>query len=471
MELFPDQGIVLEQAREKLRQIKPIGRRPRILVQAPCGFGKTAVAAYIAKSVMERGLQSWFICHRDFLLSQTSKTFDDVGIEHSYMAAGREFNQHAKTQIGMIGSLKSRACKIDPPTVAIWDECHHMGAKTWAERMNAMPDTIHIGLSATPMRTDKIGLEAFFDELVLGPTVAELISKKRLSDYHYFTPSKPDLSNVHIRMGEYVTTELDEEMTKAKIIGDIVWSYKKHANGTRAVYFATSVNTSKRYAAAFNDAGISSVHLDADSSASERKQAAIDMAMGRLQIITNVGLFGEGFDLAAHAGMPVTIETVGLCRPTKSLPLLIQQQMRCMRAKEYPGIILDHAGCYAEHDFLPDDAIEWSLKGAKRNELVGTFQCQGCGATLRRSASLCSYCGEDNSKRIAEVKARKEAEHIAGELSKVERENRERQDKIQRGMAKSLEELIKFGREKGYKNPHAWARFVHQSRERKKRGW
>jgi superfamily II DNA or RNA helicase len=379
--------------------------------------------------------------------------------------------EQSQSYIGMVGSMARRMHKIKPPTLCFMDEGHHGTAKTWMEIVKAWPETTFMFLSATPHRSDKIGLDQICDDIICGPSNADLIAMGALSDYHYFTPSKPDLSNVHIRMGEYVTTELDEEMTKAKIIGDIVGSYKKHANGTRAVYFATSVNTSKRYAAAFNDAGISSVHLDADSSASERKQAAIDMAMGRLQIITNVGLFGEGFDLAAHAGMPVTIETVGLCRPTKSLPLLIQQQMRCMRAKDYPGIILDHAGCYAEHDFLPDDEIEWSLKGAKRNELVGTFQCQGCGATLRRGSSLCSYCGEDNSKRIAEVKARKEAEHIAGELAKIEKENRVRQDKVQRGMAKSLEELIAFGKAKGYSNPVAWAQFVHRARASKRKGY
>lgn len=428
MILYPDQEIVLEEARQKLRLIKPGGRRPCILIQAPCGFGKTAVAAFIAKSVQERGLSSWFICHRDFLLSQTSITFDSVGIPHSYMAAGRKMDASIATQIGMIGSIKSRASKLQAPTIAVWDECHHMGAKTWAERMEAMPDTIHIGLSATPMRTDKQGLGKFFDEIVLGPSVNELIAKRRLSDYVYYAPSKPDLSGVHIKMGEYVTSELDQEMTKAKIVGDIVGSYEKYAKGTKAVYFATSVETSRRYADAFNRAGVRALHLDADSSSTERHTAAIEMAMGRLNVICNVGLFGEGYDIASQAGIPTTIETVGLCRPTKSLPLLIQQMMRCMRAKDYPGIILDHAGCFEEHNFLPDDEIQWSLEGSKRNvHLSTTFQCEGCGAALRRGNVMCVYCGADNSRKAAEIAARKGPIEVAGELYLIDQKHRDKE--------------------------------------------
>lgn len=477
MILFPDQEIVLEEARQKIRRIGPMKRRPRILIQAPCGFGKTAVAAFIARSVAERSLQSWFICHRDFLLSQTSLTFDNVGIPHSFMAAGRDLDTSSLTQIGMIGSLKSRACKMQAPKVAIWDEAHHMPAKTWAERMDAMPDTIHVGLSATPGgRTDGQGLGNFFDDIVLGPSVEYLIANKRLSDYIYYAPSKPDLSGVHVKMGEYVTAELDEEMTKAAIVGDIVGSYRKYANGTRAVYFATSVATSKRYADAFKSAGISAVHLDADSSTDERRLSAIAMATGRLHVICNVGLFGEGYDLAAQAGMPVTIETVGLCRPTKSFPLLIQMMMRAMRAKDYPGIILDHAGCLDEHNFLPDDQVEWSLAGSKRPELVGTFQCQGCGATLARGFSLCVHCGCDNTQRIAEIKARKDAAHVAGELAKVERERRiieaeaEKKEAARKrnaaiNMCKSYSDLVNVGKKYGYSK--GWAGVQYKLRFKK----
>ncbi len=53
----------------------------------------------------------------------------------------------------------------------------------------------------------------------------------------------------------------------------------------------------------------------------------------------------------------------------------------------------------------------------------------------------------------------------------IERENRQRQDQVQRGMAKSLEELIAFGKAKGYQNPAAWARIIHKVREKKRRGY
>lgn len=460
MELRPYQIDLIQRARQSFASIKIEGRKPRLMLQSGCGSGKTFIAANMAKNCADKGGSSVFVVHRDFLMEQTSLTYASLGLKHSFLAAGKPLEQ-SNSYIGMVGSMASRMGKIKPPTLCFMDEGHHGTAKTWMEIVEAWPDTTFMFLSATPHRSDKIGLDQICDDIICGPSNAELIAIGALSDYIYYTPSKPDLSGIHVKMGEYVTAELDEEMTKAKIVGDIVRSYKQYADGTRAVYFATSVATSKRYAAAFNGAGINAIHLDADSTSEERKAGAIAMALGRLKVICNVGIFGEGADLAAQAGMPVTIETVGLCCPSKSLPKVIQQSMRAMRAKDYPGIILDHAGCYEEHDFLPDDEIKWSLSGARKTELVETFQCQGCGATLRRGSSLCAHCGYDNTQRILEIKSRKEAEHIAGELAKVERERRiieaetEKKEAVRKrkaaiNMCKSYNDLKNLGKKLGY---------------------
>ena len=60
-------------------------------------------------------------------------------------------------------------------------------------------------------------------------------------------------------------------------------------------------------------------------------------------VLTNWTCSG-GYDLAAQAGMDVTVEGVGLVRPTSSEALAIQQMGRCLRPKAEPAIIIDHAG-------------------------------------------------------------------------------------------------------------------------------
>lgn len=467
---------LITEAREKLRDIQSrlnvagIKRRPRLMVQAACGAGKTFIASLMAKSAVEKGGRVCFLAHRDFLVEQTSQTFAAQGIDHSFLAAGRWLNPWTPAHVGMIASMKSRMKKITPPTLCFLDEGHHGVAATWKYVMDEWPNTIFILLSATPgARSDRRGLDEVCDDIVLGPSVAELIRLEALSDYRYFSPSTPDLGGVHIRAGDYAIDEIDAEMNKAVIIGDIVHSYRKYAMDTKAIYFATTIDTSKRYAAAFNAAGIRAEHIDADSSTDMRRNVAIAMARGELKVMTNVGIATEGYDLAAQAQMPVTIETVGLCRPTMSLPLLIQMEMRAMRAKSYPGIILDHGGCYQTHNFLPDDDIEWSLAGGKRKEAPPIMLCDGCGAAVPRNTAVCKHCGFRNGEDMlggAGGGKRPDVEHVDGDLQEVDREAIKKAKKMEEWSCDTFEQLVGLGKRRGYSNPEGWAGHLWTVRER-----
>lgn len=469
---------LVEKARQKLREIaerlasQGVKRKPRLMIQLGCGGGKTFLASMITQSTIDRGGTTQFLVHRDFLLEQTSATYAEMGISHSYVAAGRWLNQWDSAHIGMIGSMKSRMKKIKAPKLCFFDEGHHGVAKTWQAIMDAWPDTTFIFLSATPgARSDGKGLDAVCDDIVCGPSNAELIRMGALSDYVYYAPSAPDLSGLHVRMGEYVVDEIDEEMSKAVIVGDIVQSYTKHAFGTKAIYFATSIKTSKMYAEAFNSAGIRAEHIDADTSSFDRKRYARMMADGELDIMTNCGIATEGFDLAAQAGKDVTIETVGLCRPTKSLPLLIQMEMRAMRAKPYPGIILDHGGCYKEHNFLPDDDIEWSLAGGKKSSSGEIKLCDNCGAAIKRFSISCLSCGAviSEAKQRGKTSGRVDIEHVEGELEKIDKDRLRKEKKLEEWHCGSMQELQDLAKRRGYKDPLKWAGLIWTSREQRKR--
>lgn len=464
---------VMEETRAFLRSCKPDGRKPRVVLRLPCGAGKTATAGFISKSTIERGGSAAFLCHRDFLLDQTSQTFEAIGIDHSYIAAGRWFNPWTTCHVGMIGSMKSRMSKIKAPTVCFIDECQSTPARTWKAILDAWKDTIFIGLSATPShRSDGKGLDDIYDGIIQGPSERYLIETGSLSDYEWFAPTDIDTSAMHTRMGDYVQSETDAEMSKASIVGDIVDSYKKHANGTIAIYFATSIETSKMYAEAFNAAGIPAAHVDAETPAHERSRIAKAMARREILVMTNVMIASAGFDLAAQAGMPVTVETVGLCRPTKSLPLLVQMSMRAMRAKPYKGIILDHVGAYREHNWLPDDDMEWTLSGSEKKTTESAIkQCDNCGAALRRGTLVCSSCGFANiqTKEGAAIE-RAGPDHIDGELAAINREEirRQREEaisdmKVKRSQARTLEDLINIEKDMGYRS--GWARHIWKSRQ------
>jgi superfamily II DNA or RNA helicase len=374
----------------------------------------------------------------------------------------------------MVGSLKSRQHKITPPTLAFSDEAHHGVAATWKEAIEKWSDTTFIGLSATPgARTDGKGLDEIYDGIVCGPSVAELIALGALSDYRWFQGRPPaELAALKLS-GSDSADKQAEIMDKPVIIGDMVGNYRQKALGKKAVYFAPNIKMSEDLAAAFTAAGMPFQHIDKSTPDWQRKAVARAIAKGELLGFTNVAIAGEGFDLAAQAGMDVTIEVTGLCRKTQSLPLLIQMAMRCMRAKAEPGLIFDHCDNYSLHQWLPDDDIEWTLQGAIRKpKEAKPVQCPHCLATGYPDGGCCRNCGGNVSETVAAAAARAQMEVIEGELAEVARAEHEAAKAAaamdrKRAIASlnRAEEIIAYGKSRGYKD--GWAKkLIEVKRER-----
>lgn len=463
--LRPYQEKVIVEARVLLRKHK------RILIQIPTGGGKTVVASFMMKSATERGHAAFFLCHRDFLVDQTSKTFAKADIDHSFVAAGRWFNPWAAAHIGMVQTVKQRLEKINKPKFIIWDEAHHIGAASWSAIMEAWPDAIHIGLTATPVRLDGKGLDHHFEAMVIGPSVRQLIDLGALCDYKAYAPSAPDLTAVATKMGDYKIDDIEQIMDRSVIIGDMVQQYRQKAAGLLGVYFCSTIKHSQHTAEMFNAAGIPAKHLDGSHSTFERMQAAQAFANRELMVLTNVDLFGEGYDLAAQAGSDVSIEMVGLARPTQSEGLFLQQVGRALRPEENKmAVILDHAGNIARHG-LPDDDREWMLLGrgkAKTGEASMVKDCKECFASIPKMARVCRYCGASQVDGDAE-KAGRTVEVEDGDLHEIDKDRIRKAKKLEEWQCETLGELIALGKRRGYRDADKWAGFMWTSKQKRKK--
>jgi superfamily II DNA or RNA helicase len=205
-------------------------------------------------------------------------------------------------------------------------------------------------------------------------------------------------------------------MEKAAIYGDTVETYKRLADGKQTIVYCASVKASKETARAFVRAGYTSVHLDGETPQKERIEAVEAFRRGEINVLCNVDLFGEGFDVP-DCGCVI------LLRPTKSLSLFIQQSMRSMRYREGKhALIIDHVGNVFEHG-LPDDAREWTLVDKKRKakNAVHIRECPICFAVIPATAGVCSYCGNEFS-----AKDRKHLEVLDGEIVEISAEEIER---------------------------------------------
>lgn len=460
--LRPYQADIVEAARLHMRS----GTRT-ILIQAPTGSGKTILTAHMLKSSAERGMAAFFIVHRRELVKQSTAAFRMVGVPHGIVANGFDENPWPLVQICSIGTLANRWHLLQKPKLIIWDEAHHCAAKGWSAIHQAFPDAFHIGLTATPERLDGTGLKTWFSKMVRGPSVSWLIANGFLAPYRLYAPSSVSMAGVHTRMGDYVKSELTDLMDRPSITGSAVREYQKLAMGKRAVAFCVSIKHSKNVVDQFNAAGIRAEHVDGETPVEDRDLAIRRFKNGEIKVLSNVDLFGEGFDLPS-------LESSILLRPTQSLTLFLQQVGRALRPS--PGkdhaIILDHAGNCARHG-LPDEDRHWTLEGrprigrAKAESNTQVKICPKCFAAQVPGPPACLYCFH-----VFEIKSRK-IKHVDGELTQVDSKTFVRQardiEQEEQNNCKEFEDLVELGKRRKYKRPYFWAKMVWDYRKRKKR--
>jgi len=451
------QQIMVQSTREALRK----GIR-RILLQAPTGAGKTVLTAFMTGNAAKRGKTIWFVVHRRELIRQSSKTFDMVKIPHGIVSAGWDMNVRSPVQICSVQTLVKRLHRLSKPDLLIIDESHHLPAKQFKTVYEWCPKATVIGLTATPRRLDGKGLADYFDTMIQGPTVGELIQQGYLTPYRLFSVPGVQTEGMHHRGGDFKREEVVAALERSTVMGDAVAHYLKHANGRRGLVFEASIERSERLAKSFRDAGIPAAHVDGNTDSMVRDMAMRDLASGALRIICNVDLFGEGVDVPA-------IEVVHLCRPTDSLTVYLQQVGRGLRLApgKHDVLIFDHAGNVSRHG-RPDDPREWELTagrtGDKKSE--GGFpvrQCPNCYAVNQAGAVKCAECGQ-----LFPIESR-QIEQIEGELTEDIVAAQRREAMREQGQAQSLETLTELGRMRGYRNPAAWAKYVWQAREAKQK--
>jgi superfamily II DNA or RNA helicase len=144
------------------------------ILSIPCGYGKTFMGIKFARNVGKKFL---VVVHKEFLMAQwneeLSKSLPGIKIgkiQGEKLEIGEEYD----CAIAMIQTLCSRT--YIPATfssfgMAIFDECHHLGAEVFSRALQQIHTKHMIGLSATPDRAD--GLRRVF-EYYLGPIIYQI---------------------------------------------------------------------------------------------------------------------------------------------------------------------------------------------------------------------------------------------------------------------------------------------------------
>ena len=409
-----------------------LARTKQVLLQLSTGGGKTVITAFMVKGAIEKGKTVIFCVHRRELLKQVSNTFIKIGIPHGFIMSGLKFEPDCQCYIASIDTLKNRLDKITPPDLLLFDESHHSTSAGWSKIADWASGFI-IGMTATPWRLDGKGLKKHFAEMVCGPTMEWLIENKYLSDYKVYAPTMIDLSGVKESLGEFVTEDLEKLLNNNVLFGAVVDNWIKFAQGKRTIAFCPTVKISENLVRQFKDRGIAAAHLDALSGKEERIGQIDEFAAGNVTILSNVGLFTEGFDMSAMIGREVPIEAVIIYRPTLSLSLHLQMLGRASRPQDSHAIILDHGGNCLRHG-LPDDDYNWSLEDRPKRKKgeekePPTKRCPECFHVMSAACGSCPECGH-------QFEAKKKPEVIL-EMTEINKNDIRRKERMEVTKAKS----------------------------------
>lgn len=404
----------------------------RVCLQLPTGAGKTIVFAVITAEFVTRGEPVLVLVYAEELALQAQAKLQEVtGQPVGIIKAGYPRNPTAQIQVASVQTLARMAIAIRPlAALLIVDEAHHSAADSYQNILEGYPEAYVLGVTATPQRLDGKGLDQFFDAMVQGPQVSELIQAGYLSPIRYFAAENLiDTKGIRTTCGDFSSSQLRE--AAVQISGAVVSTWGQFAPGKRTIVFCINIQHAVEVQGLYQAAGVRAGVLTGEMPAAERRETIRAFQSGKLQVLTNCGIVSEGFDVPG-------VEAVQILRPTKSVALYLQQVGRALRVapgKEY-AIILDHTQNWQLHG-LPDEERAWSLSGAierpRRN--------------LQRTQS-----GE-----VEEVPEPREIEvDTSASLSEVRSQYRP----LDRELLDRLEDLLTIANDRGYKPGWVAYRFL-----------
>lgn len=386
-------------------------------VVIPTAGGKSLCIAQVAKdAVTNWGGRVLCLAHVKELIEQNAAKIRAICPELKvgvYSAGLDSRDTREPVIVAGIQSICGHADLFKPFDIIMVDEAHLIPSegegryRTFlAEMKERNPNVRLIGWTATPYRT-KGGLickpENLLNEVCYEISVKTLINRGFIS--HLVSKSgtvKPDLSNLHVRAGEFVQEDIDAAMGDDSIVTsacrEIVDLTK---NRKTCLIFCTSVKHCERVAELIRRfSGEECPVVTGDTPPEERadtirrmrgetvKVGLFDEELKPIRYCCNVSVLTTGTDIP-------NIDTVVLLRPTASAGLLVQMVGRGFRLSPKTGktecLVLDY-GKNIERFGCIDQIKATEPKGGPR---VGPLakECPQCRTMMPLAQMCCPNCG------------------------------------------------------------------------------
>ena len=279
------------QAIADIRQAIKEGHK-RIILQAPCGFGKTLTAAWLIGGALSKGTRPLFTAPAISLIDQTVKAFEFEGIRDIGVMQAQHVrtDREAQVQVASVQTLIKR--QLPEVDFLMLDEIHR-SYKGLNEMLDGpWKDKIAIGLTATPWCK---GMGLRWTSLIIPATIPQLIEEELLTPTILYVPEQiADRGNIAVQKGEFTEASASQEMRKDRIVGNVVETWKKLGPGDKTFMFCVNLDHARAQMAAFIDSGVPFGYIDAQTPNEERTLQFRKMYHGEIAGVASVGCLIAG---------------------------------------------------------------------------------------------------------------------------------------------------------------------------------
>lgn len=318
------------------------------LVLMPTGCGKTVVFSDLVRAEVAAGRRALVLAHRTELLEQAHAKLQQVGV-WSQLEQGPQRAGLARAVVASVQTLRGRRLASWGPDafdLLVVDEAHHILAKSYRDILDHFGSARVLGVTATGDRADGEKLGSVFDSVAFRYELRAAIRDGWLAPIRARRIQVDvDLDQIETVAGDLNEEQLGEVMTCNTVVDGVALPLLELAEDRPTLLFAVTVAHARALAAALNRQRTGcALAVSGASSAEERREAALRLASGGVQFVSNAQLWTEGFDLPA-------IACVALARPTKSRSLFVQMVGRGTRLS--PGkrdcLVLDFTANTQRH--------------------------------------------------------------------------------------------------------------------------
>lgn len=324
----------------------------RVMVVWPTGAGKTVLFSTLIRRWLERGKRALVLAHRDRLIQQAvEKVGREIKWEQMGIVKAEQNRVHAQCVVASVQTLarERRLSQMPKCDLIIIDEAHRSSAKNYRKIIEHVthPDSLLLGVTATPDRTDGVGLGEVYEKIVHEVQLVEMIEQGYLVNIRAKNVGLPiDLSDVKTKRNSEGIRDFDQDQLVIKMEA-ANWSERvcdawlDHASDRRTIVFVPRVAMGYALAERMRERGVSAAALDGSTPLHVQRATVADFERGAVQVLVNCDLFVEGADIPS-------INCVVMARPTKSRIVYCQAVGRGTRLSPETGktdlLVLDVCG-------------------------------------------------------------------------------------------------------------------------------